>query len=313
MQHVLRNEKYKGVYTYGDVRIPDGIPRIVSDELFDSVQAIIGKYGKGHRPAIEDYILTGKLYCGYCKDVMTGTSGTSRLGVTNRYYTCKNSPKKCSKKNVRKDFLEPLILAECRKLLSDEVIDELVVKIIEVNKETQEGVDIKRLRNDIKSTKSKIEKLLNQLEEGGSKTIGDRLRKREEELESLERQLKIEEAKQRLMDPDVVRMFFRGLRKGEINSFEYQRMLIRVLVDRIYLYDDHFVLLLNISNNSSKATGKRVNEVEHYFAELGSKKAYAGAPDKIDPIHTVNRVLFSLKINACTLSIFSIPTITIIV
>lgn len=282
MQHVLRNEKYKGVYTYGDVRIPDGIPRIVSDELFDSVQAVIGKYGKGHRPAKEDYLLTGKLYCGHCKDVMTGTSGTSRLGVTNRYYTCKNSPKKCSKKNVRKDFIEPLVLSECRNLISDKIIEEVIGRIIEVNKETQEGTDIKRLRNDVKSTEAKIEKLLNQLEEGGSKTIGDRVRKREEELEVLKRQLKIEESKQRLMDPDIVRMFLRGLRNGEFDSLEYQRMLIRVLVDRIYLYDDRFVVLLNVSKNSSKSTDKRAKEIERHLTELGSKKDYIGAPAKWD-------------------------------
>lgn len=63
------------------------------------------------------------------------------------------------------------------------------------------------------------------------------------------------------MDPDIVRMFLRGLRNGEFNSLEYQRMLIRVLVDRIYLYDERLVALLNVSKNSSKANSKRAKKL----------------------------------------------------
>lgn len=37
------NERYKGTYVYGDMKFPNAIPRIVSDELFDKVQEILGE------------------------------------------------------------------------------------------------------------------------------------------------------------------------------------------------------------------------------------------------------------------------------
>lgn len=42
-QSILRNERYKGTYVYGDMKFPNAIPRIVSDELFDKVQEILGE------------------------------------------------------------------------------------------------------------------------------------------------------------------------------------------------------------------------------------------------------------------------------
>ena len=37
--HVLcHNDRYRGIYMYGDIRIPGGMPRIISDELFYDAQ-----------------------------------------------------------------------------------------------------------------------------------------------------------------------------------------------------------------------------------------------------------------------------------
>ena len=74
------------IYIYKDVRIPDGVPRIISDELFEEVQEITRKRKHGHRPAIEDYLLSGKLFCGHCKDPMDGVSGTPQLTYSNFYF-----------------------------------------------------------------------------------------------------------------------------------------------------------------------------------------------------------------------------------
>ena len=37
-QSICQNERYRGIYIYGDVRVADGIPRIVSDDLWYRVQ-----------------------------------------------------------------------------------------------------------------------------------------------------------------------------------------------------------------------------------------------------------------------------------
>ena len=263
---VLSNEMYKGIYIYKNVRIPGGAPRIISDELFYEVQEIRQNRKHGHRPAIEDYLLSGKLFCGHCKDPMDGVSGTSATGKTYRYYKCLKAPRKCKKKNVRKDFIEPLILDVCRDLMSDEMIYNIVKAVEEQNLLDQESAAVIRLREEIKSLEKKIEVLLDQLEEGvNSARIANRLKKREDELEELNKQLQKEKAKQRKIDPDLARTFLVSIRSGSRDDLEYQKLLVNTLIDRIYLYDDHFSIFLNHSGRKGKVSNSEAADIERYF------------------------------------------------
>ena len=65
LHNLLKNRRYIGEYRYGDTVIPDGMPAIVPQEIFDSVQARMMK--NKHKPAamkaVEEYILTTKPVC----------------------------------------------------------------------------------------------------------------------------------------------------------------------------------------------------------------------------------------------------------
>ena len=280
LQKILRNERYKGVYVYKDLRKPGGIPRIVSDELFDKVQAIHeGKPNRGHMPATEDYILTGKLYCGICKSGMSGKSGHSHTGTVHRYYRCFNASKNCDRKNVRKEWIESEVIKACQSMMTDDIINILVADAIQRNKEDQESPAVTRIQGEIKETKKKIETLIDQIESGtSSSNIAERLTKRESQLEDLMKQLRKEQAKQKPLDPQVIRNYLEMLRTRDLDDLEQQKMLIRAFVDRIYLYDDHFDLLLNSSSRGGSATHKTEEEVKSYFFSQGSPSAHRGVP-----------------------------------
>lgn len=280
MQHILRNEKYKGIYIYGDTHIEDGIPRIVSDELFDNVQKIIGGKKRGHRPAIEDYLLTGKLYCGYCKTQMVGTSGTSKSGRTYRYYMCMK--KGCKKKNAKKDYIESEVIKICRSQITDEVIANVVKYITSLNDQDQEGLELSRLKKDIRNIEAKIDRLLNQIEEGNSSPkVAERLKQREEELELLKRQYRLEYSKQIHIEPDHARRFLKGLRHGDPNDLEYRKLLVKVFVDKVFLFDDHFRILLNYSGKASQAGNETIQGLEHYFDVECSKSSLCSPPKRL--------------------------------
>lgn len=282
LQHILRNEKYKGIYIFGSTRIPGGIPRIISDELFDDVQEVLNQKPHGHRPAIEDYILTGKLYCGLCKSQMMGTSGTSRNGNTYRYYTCKRSNGICRKKNVTKEFIESRVLDACRKALTNEMIEEAVKTVAEYNKRDQESPEIIRLKDEIKSVENKIDKLLTEIEEGLASTrVKSRLAQREEELNYLQHCLKKEMAKQRIIDPGMVRDFLRKLRRGKYDTLQYQKMLIRIFVDKIYLYEDHFTMFLNNNKKRANTSKAEAETIEEYFTGVGSNTSARSVPNRV--------------------------------
>ena len=121
-----------GEYTFRDIVVPDGIPAIVPKELFDRVQEKMAKNKKApaRHKAEDDYLLTTKLFCGYCGAYLCGESGTSRTGVVHHYYKCVSVKKKrtdCHKKPVRKEWLEDVVVnATMKMLMNDATIDAIV-------------------------------------------------------------------------------------------------------------------------------------------------------------------------------------------
>ena len=113
INRILRNKRYIGIYTYRGTEIPDGLPRIICDDLFYEVQDMIDKKKKApaRAKASEGYILSTKLFCGHCKASMTGVSATSHTGKKYHYYQCVSNrrDKSCHKKSVRKAYIEDLV------------------------------------------------------------------------------------------------------------------------------------------------------------------------------------------------------------
>jgi len=107
IHNILKNRRYMGEYRYGTTIIPDAMPRIIPQDIFDKVQERMEK--NKHKPAAkkaeDEYILTTKLFCGRCGVMMVGTGGTSRTGKVHYYYKCGNAmyKKSCTKKAVKKD------------------------------------------------------------------------------------------------------------------------------------------------------------------------------------------------------------------
>lgn len=254
-QRMLRSEKYKGVYIYNDVRIPDGMPRLISDEIYDAVQVVLDGRTFDRRPAEEDFLLTGKLFCGHCKTQMIGTSGTSHTGKRHKYYTCANAVNRggnCKRKNIKKEFIETEILKRCKMILDDDIIEEIVEFVTKQNKADQNSPEFIRLTREIQDTEIKIEKLLDQIESGaGSNRISERLAEREKELEGLRQSLTAEMKKQKRIDPSITRSFLHSMKDGKYEDNEnYNKVFIQLFIDKIYLYDDHYEIMLTTADKT---------------------------------------------------------------
>ena len=97
LNKLLQNRKYIGSYVYKGEELERNVfPQIVSLDVFNMVQRRIEKARKAPATtkAYEDYILTTKLFCGYCKNMMVGVSGTSKTGKKHCYYVCNGVKKK---------------------------------------------------------------------------------------------------------------------------------------------------------------------------------------------------------------------------
>lgn len=103
---------------------------------------------RSHSKAKEEYLLTTKLFCGKCKEMMVGYGGTNRVGKVYHYYACKNRIKKnrtCNKDYIGKQVIEDLVVKTCKELLTDEMIIEIAKGVSEALEKGNDYTNQKRL------------------------------------------------------------------------------------------------------------------------------------------------------------------------
>lgn len=275
LRKMLTNKRYIGIYTYKGTETPGGIPRIVSDELFNRVAEMMEKNKKApaRARAKEEYLLTTKLFCGHCREMMTGISGTSKTGTIHNYYTCNGRKKKlCSKKNVQKEYIEDRVIALARAQLTDENISKIskaVAALCEQEKESSEYRRLERQRRDIEKQKAN---LVDALKYGkATETLLNEIAKLESSIEGIDRQILMEKAKcLDLKEPEIA-FFLTKLRDGNINDITYRRVIIAVMVNAVYLYDDgRLTVIFNSSDRPVEVTEGLLADVEEDAAEFVS-------------------------------------------
>lgn len=266
VHRILNNRRYIGYYLYKGQETPGGMPRIIEDELFERVHYILDRNKKAPARARgrEEYLLTTKLFCGYCREMMTGYGGTGKSGKTYHYYACNNfKRRKCKKKVISKEKIEDRVVLECRKLLTDSNIERIAASVSEVCESNQDTASIKRIKAAIQEADTAIENLWKALERGqAADMITERIEKRQHEKEELQAQLAVEMAKQVTLTAPQVRAYLYSLRQGDKNDENIKRGIINIFLRAIYLYDDRFTLILNGSDTPITIDDILLDEIE---------------------------------------------------
>jgi len=257
IHRILTNKRYIGTYVFKDIEVPNKIPRIISDELFNEVQIKMAqnKLAPARARAKTEYLLTTKLFCGHCRNAMVGSSGTSRNGTLHTYYKCKSvMDKQCDKKSVPKDYIEDLVINSIRKFLTDKNIEKIANNVVKLFQKQQDMYIIKNLKDAINGNQTKMNNLVASLSETTSESVRKVLLEKiadvEKETNSLEKELAKQEKKQLDITVDNIKYFLSGLRDGYVDTPKYRKTLINALVNRIYLYDDKMIIIINTQNES---------------------------------------------------------------
>ena len=169
VRRILVNRRYLGIYTYNDMEIEGGMPRIISDETFSAAQRMLEKNRKApaRAKAAVEYILTTKLFCGHCKATMFGVSGTSKNGKMHYYYQCINNKRKtCAKKTVQKEFIEDIVVNKAREMLDDTNIERLANELVAFAEREKNSDVTKRLTKSIKDADKQKANLIEALKRG---------------------------------------------------------------------------------------------------------------------------------------------------
>ena len=264
LSHLLSNKRYIGVYLYKGKETPGGMPRILDDDLFYRVQSMMNKnknapartHGEG------EYLLTTKLFCGHCKEMMVGYGGTSKTGRQYHYYMCKNARrKKCGKKIVSKSYIEDRVVNECLKMLTEEKIRFIAKKVAEECAKSPDNLTAKALKNAIREADTAIENLWKAIEQG--------------------------RAVEMLTEAQIL-AFLDYVCEMPADDVNKRRAIINIFVHSIYLYDDHFALIINASKKPLSIDNIPLDDIESVFegsggASEGCSSLNTPAPPKIRP------------------------------
>jgi DNA invertase Pin-like site-specific DNA recombinase len=284
LHRMLTNKRYTGMYTYNGVEVPDGIPRIVSDELFKKVQVTMEKNKEAParaRAKKEEYLLTTKLFCGHCRDMMVGVSGTSGTGKTYNYYSCNKARQKvCHKKNVQKEDIENRVVRLARAQLTDENIDKISKAVAALCEKEKQSGDYKRLEKMRRENEKQKANLVDALKYGkATETLITEIAKLEDLQDDLDRQLIIEKARHMDLTAPEIAFFLNSLKGGDINDIKYRRLLITVMVNAIFLYDDRLTVIFNSSDKPVEVTESLIESIEVGDMESSSNRLSCGSPD----------------------------------
>ena len=262
LSNLLKNRKYIGQYKYGDVIIPDGIPAIIDNELFERVQTRMAanKKAPARAKAEEEYLLTTKLYCGECGRLMAGESGKGCKGVVYHYYKCSGAKRKlgCKKKAIRKDWIEDVVVKfTVTHVLTDTAIDRIADAIVIMQE--QEDTMTPVLKQQLQQCESEIRNVMKAIRQGIiTETTKECLEDLETQRDSLKTSIAQLALERRKFTKEEIVEWISRYKDGNINDPDYRREIIDTFVNSVYVYDDKLLLTYNYKDGSQTLTLKEI-------------------------------------------------------
>ncbi|WP_368179180.1 recombinase family protein [Anaerotruncus colihominis] len=287
---LLTNERYTGVYIYGDIRIEGGVPQIVDKGLFFRVQEVLKtkKNPQGRHRINGDYLLTGKLFCGHCKSPMAGISGTGKNGKLHHYYICqkRRMEKSCDKANIRRDKIEHEVAVAIRNyIMRDDVLEWIADSAMTFAKEYRNQTCIGSLETQLAENKQATKNLLTAIEHGIiTSTTKDRLLELEREQAILVSRLDEEQASLLHYSRDDIISAMSLYKNGNIEDKAFQAKLFDTFLIAVYLYDDHLKIEFSVTGKKTFVNlpldTSVIDNIESFAAEECSFSLSLGPPKK---------------------------------
>lgn len=256
ISRVIQNEMYIGVYQSAGIRIEDGVPALISKETFYLAQKEKERrrVSKKKRSAAAEYMLTGKLFCGYCKKAMSGRSGTSRSGKKFYYYQCPTVRAKagCNKKTVQRDYIEDLVVQKTAEyVLQPEILHDLAHKLwqLQIENDTRDQ-DIAHYEKRLRENNRAIENILAAIEKGhATETLLTRLDNLESEKVAIEGELSYQKTLSLGKSEKEIYFFLTQFLEQKEDWQEYKRWIINSFISQVFIYDDHFEVYYSVQKD----------------------------------------------------------------
>lgn len=296
---ILHNKRYTGVVEHQGEIYDKIFPRIISDELWNVVNAINeeNKLAPSRKKEIFDYILSGKLICGECKHKMGGESGTSHTGDIHYYYICLSRRKKrakCTTKAVLKQWLEDIVINATVKMLeSTAAIHNVAQEIFNLHtKQVADNSALKLIEQKRKEAVKAQNNMIKAIEQG---IITEATKSRLTELETLISQYDFDIAKEKarnytFLTVEQIEMFLSRFVFENPSDMKVRKLIVNTFIREVILYPDRVVITYNFTDNPEhiKFTKEHVVKTEKeietadktVFSSLKGSYIYGSAAPK---------------------------------
>ena len=186
--------------------------------------------------------------------------------------------KQCDKKAVQKDYIEDLVIAECRKQLTPANIDKIAHEVVALCEREKDNTNLKRIEKLMRENERKQRNLMSAVAEcdidSVRKSLYVEIARLTTELDTLKNEYAIEQAGAVSLTITEVKFFLTQLRKGRADDISYRKTLINVFVNAIYLYDDKLVIFFNSGDKPVTIDDELLDQIENsagfVFGALGS-------------------------------------------
>lgn len=244
VHRMLNDERYTGVYIWGNYRIEGGMPQIISESDFRGVKRVVRNKDRS-KENWDDYALTGKLFCGLCDNPMRGTSGISHTGTKYRYYECP----KCDRKLIRVESLEGKVSEAVVNIMSDEDNARKVARMImEHAGSDNDDTMIKATQQRLRDVKSSQRNILAAIEQGvipsGAK---DRIKELAEQEESITIEIERLKARRVMLDEDDLVRFL-----SMSSEMDDQKLLLSAFVNKVFMFENYAVVTMNYHDTETE-------------------------------------------------------------
>lgn len=269
---IILNKKYIGIYLYKGKETPNAIPRIIDDDTFYKAQEKLlkNKEAPARTKAKTNYLLTTKLFCGTCKEMMVGISGTSHTGKLHCYYSCKGTwQHKCNRKNVQKDYIEDLVVQQARNMLTTKNINRIAKIVAKIAEKEKDNTRLTQLEKTLKENEKQKANLFDSLkicyDNEVRKSIFEEISRMDKEKIELQKLIQLEKATYIEVTEPQIKYFLKNLKKGKINDTRYRQLLINVLIYKIYLYDDNLTIIYNTQDRTFTTRVPTIEQIDNSF------------------------------------------------
>lgn len=283
---LLSNTRYIGLSTYAGIESDFTFPPIIDKELFEKVQNKLKSNRKmgGHIRTKQEYILTGKAFCGYCGSALIGVSGISKQKRKYCYYACKEQVKNhtCDKIKENKEDLENDIFKNTIKfILTEEAMNEMADNLYKFYQNNEINAELKEIEKEIKSIDDKQEKIIKLLIDFYDNEDMKKKLKADADSLSVQKQDLLKEydkvKKLNILNKTkkelLVFLKVHATQRQSENDFEYKKRLFREFINCVYVWDDKkYMIFYNLIGDSKPTLDKTLDLIKSSGYDINKLK-----------------------------------------